>query len=166
MRGLLNSLGDIWRLAVPYFTTRDIGEARIWPFRYRAQERWIALAMLICVVGIELSQVGMDVRLSYWGKHWFNAIQEKNAHVFWKQLLYIFCPLATLFISSAVLQLVMRLYLTIRWRRWMTEKMIGSWLGGSAHYRMLLTGSSSDNPDQRIADDIDKFTTTIFTLGL
>ena len=110
MRKLLNSLGDIWRLSVPYFTTRDIAEARIWPFRYRAQERWIGLALLVCVVGIELAQVAMDVRLSYWGKHWFNAIQEKNAPVFWKQLLYIFCPLAALYISSAVLQLVMRLY--------------------------------------------------------
>ena len=61
----------------------------------------------------------------------------------------------------------MRLYLTIRWRdRWMTEKMMGSWLGGSAHYRMMLTGSSSDNPDERIADDIDNCTTTIFALGL
>jgi putative ATP-binding cassette transporter len=48
----------------------------------------------------------------------------------------------------------------------MTEKMIGAWLSGSAHYRMMLTSSSSDNPDQRIADDIDRFTTTILELGL
>jgi putative ATP-binding cassette transporter len=166
MHALAKSLGDIWRLTVPYFTTRDIGQARIWPFRYRAQERFIGLSLLIAVIGIELGQVGIDVRLSYWGRDWFNAIQNKDAAQFWEQLLFVFCPLAAIGIASAVLQLVMRLYLTIRWRRWMTEKMIGKWLDGSAHYRMQLTGSSTDNPDQRIADDIEKFTTTFFSLGL
>ncbi|MBV9518004.1 MAG: ABC transporter ATP-binding protein/permease, partial [Hyphomicrobiales bacterium] len=166
MRALMKSLGDIWRLAVPYFTTRDIGEARIWPFRYRAQERWIGLSLLIAVVGIELGQVAINVRLSYFGRDWFNAIQEKDAAQFWDQLLFVFSPLAAIGIASAILQLVLRSYLTIRWRRWMTEKTMSKWLGGSAHYRMQLTGSSSDNPDQRIADDINQFTTTTFALGL
>ena len=43
MRGLLRSLADIWRLSLPYFTTRDIGEARIWPVgigRYRVKIKW------------------------------------------------------------------------------------------------------------------------------
>ena len=166
MRALMKSLGEIWRLAVPYFTTRDVGEARIWPFRYRAQERWIGLSLLIAVIGIELGQVAINVRLSYFGRDWFNAIQEKNAAEFWKQLLLVFSPLAAIGIASAILQLVLRAYLTIRWRRWMTERTISNWLDGSAHYRMQLTGSSSDNPDQRIADDINQFTTTTFALGL
>ena len=167
MRSLIKSLGDIWRLALPYFTTRDIGEARIWPLpRYRAPERWIGLALLVAVIGIELGQVAISVRLSYFNRDWFNAIQEKDAAEFWKQLLFVFSPLAAVFIGSAILQLVMRAYLTIRWRRWMTEKMMSTWLDGSVHYRMQLTGSSSDNPDQRIADDLNQFTTTTFALGL
>jgi vitamin B12/bleomycin/antimicrobial peptide transport system ATP-binding/permease protein len=166
MRGLLKSLADIWRLAVPYFTTRDIGEARIWPFRYRAQERWIGLAMLIILIGIVFAQVGMRVRLSYFGRDWFNAIQEKDAGEFWRQLLWVFSPLAAVFVVIAVFNIVLLNYLTIRWRRWMTERTIGDWLSGSAHYRMMLTSSSSDNPDQRIADDIERFTSTILELGL
>jgi vitamin B12/bleomycin/antimicrobial peptide transport system ATP-binding/permease protein len=167
MRGLIKSLGDIWRLSVPYFTTHDIGQARIWPFRpYRAQERWIGLALLICVLGIELGQVAINVRLSYFSRAWFDAIQNKDEAAFWHQLLAVFCVWAAVYIISAVIQLVMRNYLTIRWRRWMTEKTIADWLGGSAHYRMQLVGSSTDNPDQRIADDLDRFTTTIIALGL
>ena len=166
MRALMKSLGDIWGLAVPYFTTRDIGEARIWPFRYRAQERWIGLSLLIAVVAIELGQVAISVRLSYFNRDWFNAIQEKDAAEFWNQLLFVFSPLAAIFIGSAILQLVMRAYLTIRWRRWMTEKTMSNWLDGAAHYRMQLTGSSTDNPDQRISEDINDFTTTTFALGL
>ena len=167
MRSLIKSLSDIWRLALPYFTTRDIGEARIWPLpRYRAPERWIGLALLVAVIGIELGQVAISVRLSYFNRDWFNAIQDKDAAEFWKQLLFVFSPLAAVFIGSAILQLVMRAYLTIRWRRWMTEKMMSTWLDGSVHYRMQLTGSSSDNPGQRIADDLNQFTTTTFALGL
>ena len=166
MRAFLKSLGDIWRLTTPYFTTRDVGEARIWPVSFRAQERWIGLTLLIAVVGIELGQVAIHVRLSYFSRALYDAIQGKNAVDFWEQLLWVFCPLAAIGISSAVLQLVMRAYLTIRWRRWMTEKAIANWLGGSAHYRMQLAGSPTDNPDQRIADDINEFTTTIFALGL
>ncbi|SDR61235.1 putative ATP-binding cassette transporter [Rhizobiales bacterium GAS113] len=166
MRALLKSLGDIWRLAIPYFTTRDIGEARFWPIRFKAQERWIALSLLIAVIGIELGSVGIDVRLSYFSRDLYDALQNKDGPEFWSQLLFVFCPWAAVGISSAVLQLVMRAYLTIRWRRWMTERTISNWLDGSAHYRMQLTGSSTDNPDQRIADDINQFTTTTFTLGL
>jgi putative ATP-binding cassette transporter len=166
MRAFLKSLGNIWRLTTPYFTTRDVGEARIWPVSFRAQERWIGLTLLVAVVGIELGQVAIHVRLSYFSRALYDAIQSKNAVDFWEQLLYVFCPLAAIGISAAVLQLLLRAYLTIRWRRWMTEKAIADWLGGSAHYRMQLTGSSTDNPDQRIADDVNDFTTSIFTLGL
>ena len=166
MRAFLKTLGDIWRLTKPYFTTRDAGEAKIWPVSFRAQERWIGLTLLIAVVGIELGQVAIHVRLSYFSRALYDAIQGKNAVDFWEQLLWVFCPLAAIGISSTVLQLVMRAYLTIRWRRWMTEKAIANWLGGSAHYRMQLAGSPTDNPDQRIADDINEFTTTIFALGL
>ncbi|SEE95093.1 putative ATP-binding cassette transporter [Rhizobiales bacterium GAS191] len=166
MRALSKSLSDIWRLTVPYYTTRDIGEARIWPIRFKAQERWIGLSLLVAVIGIELGQVAIHVRLSYFNRAFYDAIQAKNAVDFWDQLLFVFCPLAAIGITSAVLQLVMRAYLTIRWRRWMTERTIGNWLDGSAHYRMQLARSSTDNPDQRIADDINEFTTTIFALGL
>jgi putative ATP-binding cassette transporter len=166
MRGLLTSLGDIWRLTIPYFTTRDIGQARIWPFRpYRAQERFIGLALLIVVVAIEFGKVAINVRLSYFSRAWFDAIQNKDAAAFWSQLLSVFTVWAMTYIAVAVLQLVLRQYLTIRWRRWLTEKTMTDWLSGAAHYRMQFA-ESSDNPDQRIADDIDRYTTYTLSLGL
>jgi putative ATP-binding cassette transporter len=166
MRALLKSLGDIWRLASPYFTARDVGEASFWNIRFKTQERWIGLSLLAAVIGIELGQVAIDVRLSFFSRALYDALQNRAGAEFWSQLLYVFCPLAATGISSAVLQLVMRFYLSIRWRRWMTERMIGRWLRHSTHYRMQLAGGSTDNPDQRIADDLNQFTSTIFTLGL
>ena len=47
--------------------------------------------------------------------------------------------------------------LVIRWRRWLTEYFVAHWLGGHAHYRMTLLGAQADNPDQRIAEDVNRF---------
>src|SRR4051794_5294688 len=88
MQGLKHALLQIGRLAYPYFMTRDETEVTIWPFgRFRLQERWVALFLAAVVVAIEFGQVAINVRLSYFNRDWFNAIQEKNATAFWTLLL-------------------------------------------------------------------------------
>jgi putative ATP-binding cassette transporter len=47
--------------------------------------------------------------------------------------------------------------LIIRWRRWLTQYYVSRWLGGHRHYRMMLAGGIADNPDQRIAEDVNRF---------
>jgi putative ATP-binding cassette transporter len=47
--------------------------------------------------------------------------------------------------------------LQIRWRRWLTERYLGAWLTDGAYYRMQLAAGETDNPDQRIADDLRLF---------
>jgi len=105
MGGLKQAVLQIWRLAYPYFTTRDETEVRIWPFgTFRLQERWVALTLAIVVVAIEFGQVAINVRLSYFNRDWFNAIQEKNAAAFWTLLLTVFCFWAAIFVASAIYQ--------------------------------------------------------------
>ena len=48
---------------------------------------------------------------------------------------------------------------TIRWRVWLTHRLVDDWLGGYAYYRGQLTSTPIDNPDQRIQQDIDIVTT-------
>jgi vitamin B12/bleomycin/antimicrobial peptide transport system ATP-binding/permease protein len=158
MSGLKQALLQIWRLAYPYFTTRDETDIRIGPFGpFRMQERWVALSLAIVVVAIEFGQVAINVRLSYFNRDWFNAIQEKDAAAFWTLLLTVFCFWAAIFVASAIYQYAMQSYLRIRWRRWMTRRYIGRWLDENTHYRMQLVGGMTDNPDQRIQEDIDQF---------
>ncbi len=47
--------------------------------------------------------------------------------------------------------------MVIRWRRWLTDYYVNHWLSGHTHYRMSLTGTGADNPDQRISEDISRF---------
>jgi putative ATP-binding cassette transporter len=58
-------------------------------------------------------------------------------------------------------------WLTIRWRRWMTDKFLNEWMADRAYYKISLAGShdlGTDNPDQRITEDIRDYTDTTLTL--
>ncbi len=146
------------RISDLYFDTHDRGQARVWPFpAFTSRERSIAIAMIVVLVLINQGQVGITVRLSFFNRDWFNAIQEKNAAEFWRQLLYVFTPWAFFYVAIAVIEYVLKSMLTIRWRAWLTEHYISRWLGGHTHYGMTLAGGDADNPDQRIAEDVNRF---------
>jgi putative ATP-binding cassette transporter len=165
MRGVWQALLAIWRLTYPYFVTRDVTEIRLWPLpRFKIQERWVAITLALVVIGIEFAQVAINVRLSYFNRDWFNAIQEKDAATFWRLLLTVFCFWAAIFVVSVLVQYVLQSYLTIGWRRWMTQRYTARWLDGHAHYTMQLSSGGADNPDQRIQEDVDGFITR--TTGL
>lgn len=149
---------EMTRIADLYFDSHDRGEAHIWPcFRFGARERSIAIAMIVLLVLINQGQVGINVRLSYYSRDLFNAIQDKNAAEFWRQLLFVFTPWAFTFVAIAVIEYVVQSLMIIRWRRWLTEHYVFRWLGGHTHYQMALAGGQTDNPDQRIAEDVNRF---------
>jgi putative ATP-binding cassette transporter len=167
MNRLMTALGQIWRLTTPFFTTRATTTVDV-PLlgRFRIQERWLALGFLAVVVGAEFAKVAINVRLSYFNRDWFNAIQDKNAGEFWRQLITVFTFWAVIYVTVAIYQYAIRSYLVIRWRRWMTEHYIGAWLDEHSHYRMQLQGRNADNPDQRIQEDVQSFTITTLSLFL
>jgi vitamin B12/bleomycin/antimicrobial peptide transport system ATP-binding/permease protein len=145
-------------IADRYFNASNETRVQIWPFpSFGARERRVAIAMVVLLVVINQAQVGMNLRLSFFNRDWFNAIQNKDAATFWSQLFTVFMPWAFLFIATAVLEYVVTSTLIIRWRRWLTSNYVTRWLEGHTHYRMSLAGGGADNPDQRISEDINRF---------
>jgi putative ATP-binding cassette transporter len=55
--------------------------------------------------------------------------------------------------------------LQIRWRRWLTSRYLGAWLANRAYYQLEL-GGRTDNPDQRIAEDLNQFTSYVLSLSV
>ena len=146
------------RIADRYFDANDPTRARIWPFpAFGARERRVAIAMVVLLVIINQAQVGMLLRLSFFNRDWFNAIQNKDEAAFWSQLFTVFTPWAFLYVASAVLEFVVTSILIIRWRRWLTGDYVNRWLDVHTHYRMSLAGGAADNPDQRISEDINRY---------
>jgi vitamin B12/bleomycin/antimicrobial peptide transport system ATP-binding/permease protein len=139
-----------WKLAWPYWT---------------GDEKWSARALLAAVVALNLASVWLNVRLNAWNNDFYNALQNYDWPKFWWQFA-IFGMIAVALIIVAVYQLYLRQILHIRWRRWLTDRFLKDWLSDQAYYRMQLDQSATDNPDQRIADDLDRFTSITLTLSI
>src|SRR3984885_1953199 len=140
----------VWQIAAPYF---------------RSEDRWAGRGLLAAVIAIELAVVFLTVLFNRWNNVFYNALQEHNQAVFTYQIGY-FCVLAAFWIGLKVYQLYLNQWLQIRWRRWMTARYLGGWLHEANHYRMQLLGDAADNPDQRIAEDTQRFVEQTLSLGI
>ncbi len=142
------SFRSVWSLITPY---------------WRSRENKIAVMLLVSVVGLNLGEVYINVLLNKWNNDFYNSLQVVDKDAFFKSLLR-FSWLVCSAVAIGVYKIYLNQMLQIRWRRWLTADMLHRWLNNHSHYRMRLQGQSSDNPDQRISDDIDQFIS--LTLGL
>ena len=137
-------LRDFFRLARPFWTSDERGPAG-----------WTA-ALLIALT---LALVGLQVILIQLSGVYFDAIQKYQYKVFlhglglWTITAFIWC-------TVSVYQSYVTMALTIRWRRWMTSHFLNDWLTGKTFYFWQISGHPSDNPDQRISEDIRDFIST------
>src|SRR5215467_1650525 len=149
---------QVTRIADRYFNATDQADARVWPFRpFTATESRIAVAMVVFLVLVNQAEVGAVLRLSFFNRDFFDAIQNKDAAAFWYQLLFVFTPWAFTYVGMAVVEFFVQSLLVIRWRRWLTDHFVSRWLRSHNHYRISLVAHQTDNPDQRIAEDIFRF---------
>jgi putative ATP-binding cassette transporter len=166
MRGIGPFLKDAWQLARPYFVT--------------SEERWSARGLLVAIIAMNLTVVGLTVVLSFWRREFYNALQEKDLAAFLELIFYYrqtpsglmpgFCEVAVVFIVLAVYGVYLNQLLQIRWRRWLTRQFLTEWLADRAYYNISLTGDraavGTDNPDQRIAEDLRDFCQMSLSLSL
>ena len=144
-----NPLKAAWALIKPYWAS---------------EEKLSAWALLLGIIALNLGIVYITVLINGWNNAFYNALQELNIQKFFQQL-GIFCVLATIFIVLSVYSLYLSQMLQIRWRRWLTRRFLGDWLRHRAYYRIQFA-PRTDNPDQRISEDLDQFTTYALRLSL
>jgi putative ATP-binding cassette transporter len=149
VKGLLQAVAQIWRLAAPYFGSKEAGFA------------WF---LLLIILAVEFAQAIAQVMLSVWTRDFTNALQMRDVAA-WSRQLGVFFIIAPTLVLVLIGQLYFNQWLQIRWRRWMTDRYLGDWLRGNNHYRMQLSGQT-DNPDQRISIDVALFITTGLTLAI
>ena len=166
MSAFLAALGDIWRLTVPYFTSRQMGEVKIWGAGIvRLQERTTALLMLGSIIVLEVVFSYVAKLFNTWYNGFYNTLQEKDFPGF-TSALYTFTLLAFAHIVLAVYKNYINQLMQIRWRRSMSEDYVTRWMQPAQHYRMRFGGAPADNPDQRIAEDIHSFVGTTMVLSI
>ncbi|MGY4482806.1 ABC-type uncharacterized transport system fused permease/ATPase subunit [Bradyrhizobium sp. LM3.2] len=151
MKNIRATLAIVWRIAIPYF---------------RSEDKWAGRGLLAAVIAMELALVAIDVLVNQWQNRFYSALQNSDWDAFVTQI-WIFVGLASAFIALAVYKLYLNQWLQIRWRQWLTRHYLGEWLQGATHYRMQLKGdAATDNPDQRITEDVKNFVEQTLTIGL
>src|SRR6478609_3695917 len=144
---------QFWRITGDYFTGRQ--SIPVW-----------------ALLGVLLASVMIDVRLgvlfSYQSNDQFSAMQaafsgegaakETAIKGFWAAML-VLVGLAVIDIVRNLLDIYLMQRFIIRWRVWLTQRLTRDWLDGDAYYRGRFVDHPIDNPDQRIQQDIDFFTT-------
>jgi vitamin B12/bleomycin/antimicrobial peptide transport system ATP-binding/permease protein len=149
----------VWALALPYF---------------QSDEKWRARGLLLAIVVLNLAAVYMLVLLNEWNRVFYDALQNRDAPVFWREL-GRFTYLAFGFIVIAVYRFYLTQLLEVRWRNWMTAHYLDRWLANKAFYQLELAryaGNTNgqeappDNPDQRISEDIRLFTSETVSLSM
>jgi putative ATP-binding cassette transporter len=139
----------VWRLIKPYWVS---------------EEKWKARGLLAAVIALALGMVYLDVQFNAWNRDFYNALENKNFAVF-KEQLWRFSYLAFIYIGVAIYRIYLTQALEIKWRAWMTRQYMDEWLANQAYYR-IEQNRSADNPDQRIAEDLNLLTTGSLSLSL
>ncbi len=142
-------IGEAWRLAKPYWTS---------------EERRVAWGLLLAVVSLNLGNVYVSVRINEWNKAFYNAFQSFSTAELFRQF-GLFCLLVCLASSTSVYAVYLNQMLYLRWRRWLTRKHLDAWLDHRAYYQLQLS-DATDNPDQRISEDIGQFTAYLMSLSV
>jgi putative ATP-binding cassette transporter len=133
---------DMWGIAKPYWASSD--------------ERRSARGLLFAIVALNLLMVYISYRITEWYNTFWNALQKYDAPAAWHQIL-IFVILVIPYIAAAVYQIYLTQMLQIRWQRWLTKRYVDAWLSRSTYYHMQVLGDGTDNPDQRISQDLATF---------
>ena len=144
-----NIAQQFWALCSPYWGTR---------------RNWQAWLLIAVIVGMGGSIVYLNVRINVWSKNFYDALGAFDGGLLYS-LVKEYCVYIAIYIGVFVYQEWFTKLLIIRWRGALTEELVDSWLAKRAFYRMSLTGAV-DNPDQRIAEDIDLFVTKVISLSV
>lgn len=166
------------RIADPFFAARTPISIRPWPGPpvILRQDIYARINVFFLIL-INQFQVAVALRFNFFQRDFGNAIQvadEAHRVAFWYQLIVVFAPLATIAIVAGIVEFFVASNFVLQWRRWMTASFTSRWLMHSMHYKLALSNAAdhpdeetseefagqritTDNPDQRISQDIGGF---------
>ncbi|MCX7962574.1 MAG: ABC transporter ATP-binding protein/permease [Burkholderiales bacterium] len=140
----------LWALTRAYWVSRGNGRG---------------LVLLATVVALSLTLVWLEVQFNTWNRDFYNTFETRDQAEFFRQL-GLFTLLAVLYIVSGVYRQYFQQMLMIEWRGWLTERLLADWTRERAYYRLQLLDRGTDNPDQRIAEDLNLFVDLTLSLAL
>ena len=141
---------DVWYLTKSYWQSEDKKKA---------------FFLLGCIIALTLGVVYMLVLLNQWNNSFYSALQNYDAKKIFDELIH-FSWLAAIYILLAVYSYYLQQTLILNWRRWLTTRFIDIWLQNKTYYNLQMFGKDTDNPDQRISEDVRQFVEMTLSFGI
>lgn len=141
---------DVWYLTKSY---------------WQSEEKKKAFFLLGCIIALTLGVVYMLVLLNQWNNSFYSALQNYDAKKIFDELIH-FTWLAAIYILLAVYSYYLQQTLILHWRRWLTTRFIDIWLQNKTYYNLQMFGKDTDNPDQRISEDVRQFVEMTLSFGI
>ena len=123
---------------------------------------WFLLLAIIALTG---GSVYIATSINTWYKTFWDVIQQYDLDGF-KQQIVVFIILASIHVLVSVYNAYLKSCLAINWRTWLTGKTMDRWLQSDNYYKLQLLDKNTDNPDQRIAEDLNLFVSATIVLIL
>ena len=141
---------DVWYLTKSY---------------WQSEEKKKAFFLLGCIIALTLGVVYMLVLLNQWNNSFYSALQNYDGGKIFDELIH-FSWLAAIYILLAVYSYYLQQTLILNWRRWLTTRFIDIWLQNKTYYNLQMFGKDTDNPDQRISEDVRQFVEMTLSFGI
>lgn len=135
------------------------------PFWF-APKNWGAWAILALMFGVTTAATYLQYQMTSWTNKFMTVFTTYDLARF-PQVISLFVAFGMGLAIIAVVERCLHGSIRIIWKSWLTERFLSYWMERDTFYR-IERDKVLDNPDQRIAEDVDIFISTCltFTVGL
>ena len=123
---------------------------------WHSEERWRARGLLALLIVLLLGQTAFNVLFNQETGEFTSALAARDADRFWASI-WRYTAILVAAVPIYALYYFVRDTLGLHWRRWLTDSFLARYFRDRAYYR-LNSSAGIDNPDQRISEDIESFT--------
>jgi len=138
--------------------------ARLAGAYWSGANKWMVCGQSLALFLLTVLQVALTIWANYWNRALFDALEQRSIPELAIQA-GIFVVILLLTMGVTAIHLLVKRWLQLDWRRWVSERLIERWMQDGHHYQLLFTSGEHDNPDGRIAEDIHIATETAIALA-
>ncbi len=144
-----SAITAVGTLTTPFWTSR------------RARGAWLFMALAL--VSLTLTSIFVNI-MSENNATFYDTLQKRDMPGFQAatlQIIWVICAIALFNVMQNLAQQLCE----IRWREFLTDRLVGGWMTGDVAYR-IERDQLLDNPDQRLTDDIKQYANLMLDLGI
>lgn len=168
----MNDAGSIDALNTHVNTEQPVRQVHffkaLWNFikpYWQSDEKVMAWVLLFFVTALNVASIYASVSLNQHQGGLFDALQNKDKARFFIEVTSL-AVLIVMLVVMIISRIYLENYLEFNWRMWLTRQISSQWLKDNTFYRLYLYNTRTENPDQRISQDLAAFPNQVLSLSI